>query len=114
DNDAHKKLTKQANTPILEMATYLSEIQKPVWIRHVLVPHRSDYDEYLIRLDAFIQTLQNVDKVEILPYHTMGKYKWQEMGLKYPLEGIEPPAEDRVKNAKELLHTDNYTKYLTR
>ena len=55
-----------------------------------------------------------VDKVEILPYHTMGKYKWQEMGLKYPLEGIEPPTETRVKNAKELLHTDNYTKYLTR
>ena len=109
DNDAHKKLTKQANTPILEMARYLSEINKPVWIRHVLVPHRSDYDEYLIRLDAFIQTLQNVDKVEILPYHTMGKYKWQEMGLKYPLEGIEPPTETRVKNAKELLHVANYT-----
>ncbi|MDT2740722.1 pyruvate formate lyase 1-activating protein, partial [Enterococcus canintestini] len=69
---------------------------------------------YLIRLDSFIKTLQNVDKVEILPYHTMGKYKWQELGLKYPLEGIEPPTENRVKNAKELLHTDEYMKYLTR
>ncbi|MCD1024910.1 pyruvate formate lyase 1-activating protein, partial [Enterococcus sp. SMC-9] len=48
------------------------------------------------------------------PYHTMGKYKWQELGLKYPLEGIEPPTENRVKNAKELLHTDEYMKYLTR
>ena len=95
------------------MAQYLSKINKPVWIRHVLVPERSDYDEYLIRLDNFIQTLSNVDRVEILPYHTMGKYKWETLGLKYPLEGIEPPKE-RVENAKRLLHTEEYTKYLTR
>ncbi len=114
DNDAHKKLTTQSNDNILEMAKYLSEINKPVWIRHVLVPFRSDYDAFLIRLDAFIKTLNNVDKVEILPYHTMGKYKWDELGLKYPLEGIEPPTQDRVKNAKELLHVDDYKGYLTR
>ncbi|EOT29680.1 pyruvate formate-lyase-activating protein [Enterococcus saccharolyticus] len=114
DNDAHKRLTTQSNENILEMAKYLSEINKPVWIRHVLVPQRSDYDEFLIRLDDFIQTLDNVDKVEVLPYHTMGKYKWDELGLKYPLEGIEPPGQDRVKNAKDLLHVDQYTKYLTR
>ena len=91
DNEQHKLLTTQSNDNILEMATYLSEIDKPVWIRHVLVPQRSDYDEYLIRLDAFIKTLNNVDKVEVLPYHTMGKYKWEELGIPYPLEGIEPP-----------------------
>lgn len=114
DNDAHKRLTSQGNAPILEMAKYLSEINKPVWIRHVLVPERSDYDEYLIRLDEFIKGLNNVDKVEILPYHTMGKYKWVEMNLAYPLDGIEPPTEDRVRNAKELLHTAAYTGYLDR
>ena len=58
------------------MAQYLSEVGQPVWIRHVLVPQRTDYDEFLIRLDAFIQTLNNVEKVEVLPYHTMGKFKW--------------------------------------
>lgn len=114
DNEQHKILTSQTNDNILEMAQYLSEINKPVWIRHVLVPQRSDYDEFLIRLDAFIKTLNNVDKVEILPYHTMGKYKWDELGLKYPLDGIEPPANERVKNAKELLHVDDYQGYLTR
>ena len=114
DNEAHKKLTKNPNDNILEMAKHLSSIDKPVWIRHVLVPFRSDYDEYLIRLDAFIKTLNNVDKVEILPYHTMGKYKWEELGLKYPLEGIEPPTSDRVKNAQDLLHVQDYTKYQTR
>ncbi|KAF1296476.1 pyruvate formate-lyase 1-activating enzyme [Enterococcus sp. JM4C] len=114
DDEKHKELTSLGNENILEMAKYLSEIDKPVWIRHVLVPERSDYDEYLIRLDTFIKTLNNVDKVEVLPYHTMGKYKWDEMGLKYPLDGINPPTEDRVQNAKELLHTSEYTKHLTR
>lgn len=114
DNEQHKRLTTLSNDNILEMAKYLSEINKPVWIRHVLVPQRSDYDEYLIRLDAFIKTLHNVDKVEILPYHTMGKYKWAELGIKYPLEGIEPPEEDRVTNAKALLHVEDYKGYLTR
>lgn len=114
DNEAHKRLTSLGNENILEMAKYLSEINKPVWIRHVLVPFRSDYDEFLIRLDTFIKTLNNVDKVEILPYHMMGKFKWDEMGLKYPLEGIEPPTDDRVQNAKNLLHVNDYQGYLTR
>ncbi|MGK0551775.1 pyruvate formate-lyase-activating protein [Enterococcus faecalis] len=114
DNQQHKRLTSLGNENILEMAQYLSDINKPVWIRHVLVPQRSDYDEYLIRLDAFIKTLHNVDKVEVLPYHTMGKYKWDELGLKYPLEGIQPPSDERVKNAKELLHVDVYKGYLDR
>lgn len=114
DNEAHKQLTTQSNENILDMARYLSEINQPVWIRHVLVPFRSDYDEFLIRLDAFIKTLRNVDKVEILPYHTMGKFKWDELGLTYPLEGIEPPTNDRVENAKELLHVADYTGYQTR
>ncbi|MGC3362585.1 pyruvate formate lyase 1-activating protein, partial [Enterococcus faecalis] len=70
DNQKHKELTGHNNDNILEMAKYLSDINKPVWIRHVLVPFRSDYDEFLIRLDTFIKSLNNVDKVEILPYHT--------------------------------------------
>lgn len=114
DSKKHKELTKWGNENILEMAQYLSEIGKPVWIRHVLVPFRSDYDEYLIRLDKFIKTLKNVDKVEILPYHTMGRYKWDDLKIPYPLEGIEPPGQERVENAKQLLHVNDYTGYLTR
>lgn len=114
DNEKHQELTSLSNENILEMAQYLSDIEKPVWIRHVLVPERSDYDEYLIRLDTFIKTLKNVDKVEILPYHVMGKYKWDELGLDYPLEGINPPSEERVTNAKKLLHVTDYQKYASR
>ena len=105
DEEQHIRLTGQTNQNILDMAGYLDEIGKPVCIRHVLVPERSDYDEYLIRLDEFIRSLHNVEKVEVLPYHTLGAYKWKELGMKYELEGIEPPTVERVKNANQLLHT---------
>lgn len=105
DDEQHKILTGHTNKNILDLARYLSDINKPVWIRHVLVPERSDKDEYLKKLDEFIQTLSNVEKVEVLPYHTLGEYKWKELGMEYPLEGIEPPTDERIRNANELLHT---------
>lgn len=105
DDEQHKLLTGHTNKNILDMARYLSEIGKPVWIRHVLVPERSDKDEYLKELYKFIKTLDNVEKVEILPYHTFGEYKWKELGYDYPLAGIEPPTKERIKNANEILHT---------
>lgn len=103
DSEEHKKLTGQDNTNILDLAYYLSEQKKPVWIRHVLVPGGSDNDEYLRRLKDFIDRLENVEKVEVLPYHTMGVYKWENLGMEYPLEGVEPPTKDRLQNAKEIL-----------
>ena len=105
DDEQHKLLTGQTNKNILDMARYLSEIGKPVWIRHVLVPERSDKDEYLKELYEFIKTLGNVEKVEVLPYHTFGEYKWKELGYDYPLAGIEPPTKERIRNANEILHT---------
>ena len=111
DNEAHKVLTGCKNTNILDMARFLSEKNKPVWIRHVLVPQRNDSDEELHRLDAFIKSLSNVERVEVLPYHTLGVYKWKELGMKYPLEGIEPPSSELVEHAKQLLHCDTYDRY---
>ena len=73
------------------MAKYLSDIQKPVWIRHVLVPTINTDEIYLERLHQFIVQLKNVERVEVLPYHTLGAYKWKELGLDYPLEGIPTP-----------------------
>ncbi|MDD5795175.1 MAG: pyruvate formate-lyase-activating protein [Clostridiales bacterium] len=110
----HKILTGCTNVNILDMARYLSEINKPMWIRHVLVPGGSDNDEQLKKLDEFIKTLKNVDRVEVLPYHTLGTFKWEELGIDYPLKGVEPPTKERIENANNLLHTSEYKGYLTR
>lgn len=103
DDEQHKILTGHTNKNILDLARYLSEIGKPVWIRHVLVPQRSDKDEYLDRLHEFLMTLGNVERVEVLPYHTLGAYKWEQLGIPYPLKGIEPPKKERIKNAEDRL-----------
>lgn len=114
NNKQHKKVTGQSNQTILDCAKYLSDIGKPVWIRHVLVPGLTDIDEDLLELGKFVKTLKNVDKFEILPYHTMGEFKWREMGVPYPLEGVKPPTAERVKNAKNLMETESYQDYLKR
>ncbi|MDO5518300.1 MAG: pyruvate formate lyase 1-activating protein, partial [Clostridium sp.] len=81
---------------------------------HVLVPGGSDNDEQLIKLDEFIKTLDNVDRVEVLPYHSLGTFKWEELGRDYPLKDVEPPTKERIENANELLHTSEYKGYLSR
>ena len=62
-----------------------------------------DYDEDLIKLREFISTVKNVEKIEVLPYHTLGRHKWDNLGIEYKLEGIEPPTEERVRNADKIL-----------
>lgn len=103
DEEQHRILTGQSGENIQEMARNMSELGQPMWIRHVLVPERSDKDEYLYKLADFIRTLKTVEKVEVLPYHTLGVFKWDNLGIKYPLEGIEPPTAERVANAERIL-----------
>lgn len=103
DPEKHKKLTGRSNENILDMLKYLSEINKAVWIRHVLVPGVTDNDEDLHKLHKFISTLSNVEKVEILPYHTFGIYKWEQLGYDYPLKETDPPSKERIENAKKIL-----------
>ncbi|EHI70314.1 pyruvate formate-lyase-activating protein [Streptococcus ictaluri] len=114
DEEQHKLVTRQPNNNILAFARYLSDKGVPVWIRHVLVPGLTDIDDHLIRLGDFVKTLKNVDKFEVLPYHTMGEFKWRELGIPYPLEGVKPPTKERVQNAKELMKTESYTEYMKR
>lgn len=112
-DDEHKMLTGWSNLNILDMARYLSDINKPVWIRHVLVPGGSDDDKKLIKLYEFIKTLKNVDRVEVLPYHTLGTFKWEELGIDYPLKDVNPPTKERIENANKILHTSEYNGYLS-
>lgn len=103
DSNEHKKLTGRENDNILDCALYLSELQKPVWIRHVLVPTITDNDEYLYQLRAFIDRLNNVERVEVLPYHALGVYKWEQMGIPYTLNDVASPEQERVDNARKIL-----------
>ena len=103
DPEEHKKLTGHTNENILDCARYLSEHDIPVWIRHVLVPGITDDDEYLQKTADFIRTLNNVKKIDVLPYHTLGEYKWKELGIPYQLEGVEPPSDERKENAERIL-----------
>lgn len=106
DDVAHRRLTGHSNRPVLDCATYLSDEGVPVWIRHVLVPTVTDDDEALRRLRQFLDTLSNVKRVEVLPYHMLGTFKWQQLGIPYTLEGVHPPTEERVRNAEKILKAE--------
>lgn len=103
DEEGHRILTGQSGENIKEMARLMSDLGQPMWIRHVLVPERNDRDEYLHALAAFIRELRTVERVEVLPYHTLGVFKWENLGVPYPLEGIDPPSPERVAHAKQIL-----------
>ena len=103
DTEEHLALTKHTNRNILDCAKYLSSIAKPMWIRHVLIPGITDKDEYLHELAAFIKTLDNVARVDVLPYHSMGVFKYEKLGIDYPLKDLEAPTAERIENAKRIL-----------
>ena len=98
-----KNLVGVSNKKELDFAKYLSDLGKPMWIRQVLIPGYTDDENDLIELKNFINSLKTVEKVEILPYHTMGKYKWYDLGLKYELEDVREATTDDIKRAKEIL-----------
>lgn len=103
DEEKHKSLTKWTNKNILAMAKYLSDHGKEMWIRRVLVPELTDDEEGLHVLDDFIKSLKTVSRVEILPYHTLGLFKWENIGVEYPLEGVRIPTAEEVKKAEDIL-----------
>lgn len=113
DCSDHKALTGFGNENILDLAQYLSEKNVPVWIRHVLVPGINDDDFSLNKLHKFIKTLKNVQRVEILPYHNLGEFKYEDLGIKYPLAGLRSPSKESIANAQRLLHITDYTGFIT-
>ena len=87
----------------LNFARYLSDNNIPVWIRQVLVPGYTDDENDLLKLKEFLSSLSNVQKIEFLPYHDMGKFKWKELGFKYPLENVRVANSDDVDRDKKIL-----------
>ncbi|MGN1061643.1 MAG: pyruvate formate-lyase-activating protein [Candidatus Scatosoma sp.] len=102
DTAAHEALTGRGNEAILAFARHASARGNKLWIRHVLVPGYTDDDGALRRLAQFAYSLTGVEKIEILPYHTLGKFKYEKMGLPYPLQGVEPPPKERIEKARRI------------
>ena len=103
DPDKCKELVGMSNKRELEFARYLSDNNKHMWIRQVLVPGVTDDEQDLLKLKDFIASLKTVDRVEILPYHNMGKYKWEELNYKYELDGVRTATDEDVLRAKKIL-----------
>ncbi len=103
DRDKHIRLTGKPNDNILDMFRYLSDINKPIWIRYVLVQGLTDDEDDLRRTGAFISQLSNVRKIDVLPYHSMGAYKWEKLGYRYTLAETGSPSAEEVNKALELL-----------
>lgn len=104
DTDKHEKITGFKNKNILDMAKYLSDIGKSMWIRHVLVPNYTDSNDDLLKLQKFISSLKTIEKIEVLPYHTLGMFKWENLGIEYKLNGINSPTHEEVENAIRILN----------
>ncbi len=103
DPEGHKDLTGHDNANILAFARYLDAKKVPVWIRHVVVPGITDDAALLTRLGRFIGTLSNVKALDVLPYHVMGVAKYHELGIPYPLEGVEPTTKVQAMEAKQII-----------
>ncbi len=103
NDDKHRELTGFSNSNILDLAKYLSDNGKHMWIRHVLVPTVTTDEDDLKKTKEFIDTLKTVDKVEVLPYHKLGITEWERLGIPYKLEGIDPPTDEQQKIAKSIL-----------
>lgn len=104
DNKKSINLTGLPNKNNLAFAQYLSDNNIPVWIRQVLVPGYTDDPIDLNKLKKFIDSLSNVERVELLPYHDFGKFKWKELGVKYELNNVKAPNEKEIEKAKKILN----------
>lgn len=103
DTAAHRELTGHSNQRILAFAKYLERKKVPVWIRYVVVPGYTDRTEDLKALGHFLAALTNVKALDVLPYHDMGKAKYEAMAMKYPLEGVKPLSKEQAVQAREVI-----------
>ena len=107
DREIHRELTSVEMDNSIKFLEYLKEIGKPTWIRHVVVPGITDNNELLEKTAQFISKFENVEMVEILPYHTLGVFKYKELGMTYPLEGVEDLSYGRKLEIVELFKRYN-------
>jgi len=103
DNKKHIDLTHVSNKYTLDFAKYLAKQNQPVYLRYVVVPGYTDCLEDAHTLGKFIAPMKNIEKIEMLPYHELGKHKWTAMGEIYPLDGVSPPPRETMEEVKNIL-----------
>jgi len=103
DDEKHRILVGVPNKKMLDFAMYLNKIGKKTWIRHVVVPGYSDDEHSARQLGEFIQNMDNIEQIELLPYHELGKHKWTELGEKYALDNVKPPSKETMESLKATL-----------
>lgn len=103
DSKKCKDLVGFSNEKELAFSKYLSDNNIPIWIRQVLVPGYTDDEKDLLKLKDFLSSLKTVQKTELLPYHNLGKHKWEALNKAYPLENVQPATQDDVERAKKFL-----------
>ncbi|GMQ57135.1 pyruvate formate-lyase-activating protein [Vallitalea sediminicola] len=107
DTDAYKNITGVSLDPTISFMNYLGEINKPVWIRYVLVPGLSDNEEHIKNLSIFLSNFSNIDRIELLPFHKMGEFKWEELGYNYELGNTKEPTKEEVIKAMSIIKEHN-------
>jgi len=104
DEAEHKALTNASNKHVLSFLDLLETVNQPTILRHVLIPTINDQASTIKRFKDYIQPFKCLEKVEVLPYHTNGKHKWNDLNLAYPLEGIPPMDKTKAKNVETVLN----------
>ena len=107
----HRDLTGKDIGPTLDFALRLAHLKKPVWIRFVLVPGLTDDTENMRSIAEFVAGLGNVERVEVLPFHQMGRFKWEKLGLDYTLNDAQPPAAEQCERACEIFRAVGLNAY---
>jgi pyruvate formate lyase activating enzyme len=99
--EVHKRLTSQDNAPVQKFARRLADLKRPMWIRFVVVPGFTDDLEEVGRVADFAASLGNVQRVDVLPFHQMGRFKWEKLGMDYALRDAQPPSKETVDRVLE-------------
>jgi pyruvate formate lyase activating enzyme len=104
NSERHKSLTGQDVTPTLDFAKRLQKMNKKVWLRYVLVPGLTDFQEDIDALAKFIEPLENIERVDVLPFHNMALHKWEKLELPYELKNQRVPTQEETKKVQDFLN----------
>jgi len=111
DPERHRRLTGMDNAPVLKFARRLAARQRPIWLRFVLVPGVTDDPEDIANIARFAAELGTVERADVLPFHQMGRYKWERLGVKYTLDGVESPSTDLIERTLAIFRAEGLKAY---